>query len=112
MPRLLNGVANWAWLGLALLVGAGHGGLLRAELPPNPLRPVPTANTRDGNAPLAWQWNPEEAGATPPSVVPRQFGQPELLPPPLMASDGAPGAFAGPDLSGDGALHGLVHPWF
>src|SRR5437867_1086047 len=121
MPRSFNIFVNAVGLGLVLLAGTSRLAALHAEPPPNPLRPAPSvaainrteptpADPR--SQPLAWQMNvDDQAAAEPPSVVPRQFGQPELLPPPVGTSGIPADKFAGADLSDPAPWHNLVHPW-
>jgi hypothetical protein len=106
MPRFFHRVVLAAWLSLVLQAGPSQPAMLRAQSPDNPLRPVqpplPTLRIVPGG----------ETPQAPPSVVPEEFGQPELLPPPVDRAPLPLAGFGDPDLSAKAPFQALVHPWF
>lgn len=125
------GIALWLALPLAV----------RAQAPENPLRTaaslqgVPTARPTPANPATRpkevataaepddiWAQSPQQAtlrrvvaaepqSPEPESIVPPQFGQPELLPPGNAAYDYPPEAFGDEHVSALGWPQPFVHPW-
>jgi hypothetical protein len=118
---------------LAFVAGTCLAETLRAELPPNPLRPAVSASREaiDVFAPTQSATSRSEAAgqssapqpltrslvgaeaqaADPPSIVPPELGQPELLPAPSGLRT-VPGDAAQFDWSEPDPTQHLVHPWF
>jgi hypothetical protein len=69
---------------------------------------------RAARAPLAAGSAPSVVppSVVPPSVVPEHFGEPEVLPPPILAYGGPGGGPADPALLEGAPWNALVHPWF
>jgi hypothetical protein len=118
MPRSsLARDSSICWLALAFLAGAWQAQLLRAEPPLNPLRTAASQSTLlriapSGNPPLDLrQVGQDEPPAAPPSVVPENLGQPELLPQP-RSSQLLDSQFVDPDLGQVEPWPQLVHPLF
>src|SRR5438105_4703764 len=120
MPRSFVLCEKLAGLALVLLIGTSHAALLRAEQPRNSLRPVSSLPSTLRITPvpadpqLGWVATNAEDPATsePPSIVPPQLGQPELLPTPAGSSL-RPGEYFGePDFSCGAPWQQQVHPLF
>src|SRR5262245_29600949 len=121
MPRSFYILGNAAWVWLWISISASPTATLRAETPVNPLRPAAlsialagaqTEGVAEQQGPAAWRLNPVEPTIEPPSVVPREFGQPELLPPAIGTSGIPADKFGSPQLWDDAPWPNLVHPLF
>jgi Outer membrane protein beta-barrel domain len=106
MPRSLNAIVRAAWFGLVILAGTSQSVLLRAEPPTNPLRPAPSPTAVIRVEPTG------EVPPEPPSIVPPNFGEPELLQSDSGKGPLPPMDYAATDLSLSAPFQNFVHPWF
>ena len=126
MPRSFVFAGKMRWLVPAVLLSAALALELRAQSPPNPLRPGPSSPILriapiPSDAPLVWSIAADdEPQPALPSVVPPALGRPELLPAPAANPQFAGDHFNEPNLY-DGShasawqqeVHPLfAHPWF
>src|SRR5262245_40910772 len=121
MPRLFVFAGKMRWVAAIVLLMASPALRVRAQSPPNPLRPSPSTPTLriapvPIDPPVIWPASAIEEQPEVPSVVPEKLGQPELLPSTSVNQNFAdhlhePGLYDGSPWQQQ--VHPLfAHPWF